>query len=436
VSNDHTKTVADTDMAEENSPAAERPTLFQLGLRFLKIGAIGFGGGMAVIALMEQECVRRHRCVEADEFLHGVGLGQILGPFAVNAALFIGYRMFGFWGAITAVVCFMAPSIVLVIALSWLYFTFHTIPSLQSALSGLGPVVIALILSAAWSMGRKSVRSWTAAIIALVACLANFEHVNPVWILLAAGLIGLTFKFGRNKDLPSQTPSQGGEDISDHSVARALTPTYLLPITDSLSSATEPISGPVPQQVVIPAGFTAATVGLGGLFWTFLKVGLVFFGGGFVLIPILHQHLVTELAWLTQREFLDGVAISQLTPGPVAVLATFAGYRVNGILGALVATVALFVPAVVLMLIISHYYQRFRHASQVRDFLAGVTPAVVGLIASAALLLAPGTISYQKPMSVLVCGLALVMIARWKWHPAFVLMFGAVSGSVLPGLLR
>jgi chromate transporter len=317
-----------------------------------------------------------------------------------------------------------------------LYFTFHTIPSLQSALSGLGPVVIALILSAAWSMGRKSVRSWTAAIIALVACLANFEHINPVWILLAAGLIGLTFKFGRNKDLPSQTPSQGGEDISDHSVARALTPTYLLPITDSLSSATEPISGPVPQQVVISAGFTAATVGLGGLFWTFLKVGLVFFGGGFVLIPILHQHLVTELAWLTQREFLDGVAISQLTPGPVAVLATFAGYRVNGILGALVATGALFVPAVVLMLIISHYYQRFRHASQVRDFLAGVTPAVVGLIASAALLLAPGTISYQKPMSIIVCGLALVMIARWKWHPAFVLMFGAISGSILPGLLR
>jgi chromate transporter len=421
-------------MPEENSPAAERLTLFQLGLRFLKIGAIGFGGGMAVVALMEQECVRRHHCVDADEFLHGVGLGQILGPFAVNTALFIGYRMFGFWGGIISAVCFMAPSIVLVIALSWLYFSFHTIPSLQSALNGLSPVVIALILSAAWNMGRKSVRTGTTAIIALVACVANLAHINPVWILLAAGLIGLTFTFGRNNDPSSRPTSQGGEEISERPVAPAFAPTHLLPITGSLSSATEPMTGPVPQKVFISTGLTAA-VGLGSVSWTFFKVGLVFFGGGFVLIPILHQRLVTELAWLTQREFLDGVAISQLTPGPVAVLATFVGYRLNGVLGALVATVALFVPAVVLMLMVSHFYQQFRHATQARDFLAGVTPAVVGLIASAALALSPGAISYQKPMSLLVCGLALVMLVRWKWHPAFVLMFGAVFGSIFPGLL-
>jgi hypothetical protein len=120
---------------------------------------------MAIIALMEHELVRKRRVIEPDEFLHGVGLGQILGPFAVNTALFAGYRLYGTLGGLTAAIAFMAPSLVLVLILSWLYFSYRAIPALKGAVAGLGPVVIALILSAAWSMGRKAFRSWIAVLL-------------------------------------------------------------------------------------------------------------------------------------------------------------------------------------------------------------------------------------------------------------------------------
>jgi len=165
---------------------------------------------------------------------------------------------------------------------------------------------------------------------------------------------------------------------------------------------------------------------------TFLKVGFVFFGGGFVLIPILHHRLVTELRWLSTREFLDGVAISNLTPGPIAVLATFAGYRVAGIGGALAATIALFAPAAVLMLVISHQYTRFRDDRRVMRFLSGVNPAVTGLIASAAVLLGQSALASWRGF--LLAGVSLILLVRFRWHPAFVLAIGAAAGffKVLP----
>jgi chromate transporter len=147
---------------------------------------------MAIIALMEHELVRKRRVIEPDEFLHGVGLGQILGPFAVNTALFTGYRLYGTVGGLIAACAFMVPSLVLVLILSWLYFSYHAIPALQGAVAGLGPVVIALILSAAWSMGRKAFQSWIAALLCAVATVAGFYRINPVYVLVGAGILGLT----------------------------------------------------------------------------------------------------------------------------------------------------------------------------------------------------------------------------------------------------
>jgi chromate transporter len=154
-------------------PEKQQLSLPALALAFLKIGTIGFGGGMAIIALMEHELVRKRRVIEPDEFLHGVGLGQILGPFAVNTALFTGYRLYGTLGGLIAASAFMAPSLVLVLILSWLYFSYHAIPALQGAVAGLGPVVIALILSAAWSMGRKAFQSWIAALLCAATTVAG-----------------------------------------------------------------------------------------------------------------------------------------------------------------------------------------------------------------------------------------------------------------------
>jgi len=160
----------------------------------------------------------------------------------------------------------------------------------------------------------------------------------------------------------------------------------------------------------------------------FLKVGFIFFGGGFVLVPVLHQKLVVTLGWLTPREFIDGVAISNLTPGPIAVLATFAGYRLQGIPGALAATAALFLPAIVLMGVLTHFYSRLRDLRRVQDLLSGLVPVMVGLILGAALLLAPGALHGLPGVGLFA--LALLLLVRWRWHPAFVLALGASMGML------
>jgi chromate transporter len=359
---------------------------------FLKVGSIGFGGGMAVIALMEQEFVRKRRLIPLDEFVHSVGLGQVLGSFAVNVAVFIGYRLFGAAGALLSAGAFLAPSVALVIVLSDLYFLYHAVPALQSTVAGLAPVVIALILGAAWSVGQKVLRSWQAILIGIGALLAGVSKLNAVWVLVAAGAVGfcLPVKVPAPKLAPEpEEPSAGGAAM--------------------LLSVALPVAAPMSTIIA-----------------TFFKVGLVFFGGGFVLVPVLHHRIVTQLGWLKPQEFLDGVAISNLTPGPIAVLATFAGYHLAGTAGALAATAALFAPGILLMLAISHQYARFRDDQRAQRFLAGVNPAVVGLILSAALLLGRGALISWHGYVLLVLAFALLAVLRW--HPAFVLAIGAAAG--------
>lgn len=243
---------------EVGSPSG-RPPLSQLILTFLKIGAIGFGGGMAIIAIMEREIVRVRRWLSAEEFLHGESLGQVLGPFAVNTAFFVGYRLRGTMGALLGAGSFAAPSMVLVLVLSWLYFAYHTVPALQAALLGASPVVISLIISAAWSMGRKAVRTLpAAALLTLSFFLGVVYSFSAVYILVGAGAVGLLLgrkRIGIPKHLPSpashaDSPAKTGRG-GLHGCAGTL-----LAITPSVSDAT-----------------------LWALAFTFFKVGLVFFGG-------------------------------------------------------------------------------------------------------------------------------------------------------------
>ena len=375
-----------------NGDGAGPVSFVRLLVAFLKIGSIGFGGGMAVIALMEQEFVRKRRLIPLDEFVHCVGLGQVLGSVAVNVAIFIGFRLFGVAGALLSAGAFLAPSIALVIILSDLYFHYHSVPALQGAVAGLAPVVIALILDAGRSIGGKVLRSWPAVAIATGALAAGAAQWNAVWVLVAAGAAGLLLPV---RPTPPRQPRQPGKMMSGGVAS-------LMPVAFFAT-------GPVSQLVT-----------------TFFKIGLVFFGGGFVLVPVLHNRLVTQLDWLKPQEFLDGVAISNLTPGPIAVLATFAGFRLAGTAGALAATVALFAPGVILMLAVSHEYGRLRDDRHAQRFLAGVNPAVAGLILSAALALGRSTLISWHGYALLA--LSLSMLAGLRWHPAFVLAIGAAAG--------
>ncbi len=391
----------------QNGGAVQAISLPALLLNFLKIGAIGFGGGMAIIALMERDLIRKRRVLDADEFLQGVGLGQVLGPFAVNTALFVGNRLYGTLGGLACAFAFMAPSVLMVILLSWLYFSFHAIPALQGAIGGLGPVVIALILVAAWSMGRKAVRSWPSVLMAALALTLSLFKINAVYILAGAGIIGLIA--GRRIKAKGKPPEKTDQDKPQ-----------------ALGDGGAPIAGIAALPV---AGSVSA--GIFNVAWVFLKIGCVFFGGGFVLIPILQQRL-RALGWLTKKEFVDGVAISNLTPGPIAVLATFTGFHLHGVMGALTATLALFAPALALMTFMSREYSRLKDARYFKNFMGGVTPAVVGMVAGAAVLLSPGILHDIAAWGLLAA--ALFLLARFQWHPAWVLAIGAVLGTI--GVVR
>ena len=369
--------------------AERKISLGRLLLLFLKIGSIGFGGGMAIVSVMECELVRKRKLLPLDEFLHGVGFGQILGAFSINASVFAGYRLFGAVGALLSGAAFLLPSLVLVIGLSDLYFRYHAMPALQGAVAGLSPVVIALIVEAAWSIGARVLRTPLSLALAALALAAGLLKINALWVLLGAGAVGLVVN-GRSRG-PEATSAGAGRSLAMVAAAPAIA------------------AGP-----------------LGALGLTFFKVGLIFFGGGFVLVPVLHHHLVTALHWLTAREFIDGVAISNLTPGPISLLATFAGYRVAGVSGALVATAALLAPSVALMVLIARGYERFRQDRRAQSLLAGLNPAITGLILSTAVLL--GGVVFTSWQRWLFGGACLVVLRKLRWPPVVLLAIGALAG--------
>jgi len=392
------------------APGSDPPlSIAKMAVLFLKLGAIGFGGGMAVIALMERELVQRRRLVNPNEFLHGVALGQLLGPFALNAAFFVGYRRHRLRGALLASLCFLLPSVSLVVLLSFLYFRFHSLPALAAVLAGLGPVVIALILSAAFSAGKRVLTTWPAWLLGVSGLAASLAKINPALVLLAAGGAGILL---------------GPQSLLRPRKSRAARSSGP-PSDRSKWSGLPPVLDIVP--VVAGASTNVAGIGLATLVVTFFKVGLVFFGGGFVLVALLSQLLVHDLRWLSPAEFLDGVAISNLTPGPIAVLATFVGYKLAGVPGALLATAALLTPALVLMTVMCIGYERFRNSERFADFMSGVSPAVVGLIASAAVLLWAQAIPSWRAL--LLAAASLGLLLRFRWHPAFVLALGAALAA-------
>lgn len=375
-------------VAEDTQVSGDKISLHALLWSFLKVGATGFGGGMAIIALMEDEVVRRLQALSSEEFVAGVGLSQFLGAFPVNTALFVGYRLYGLAGALSSAGAFLLPSVSLVTLLSALYFRFHALPALDNVLRAINAVVIALIVSAAWSLGRRVVYSIRGLAVATAAFLASVLHVHPVLVLMAAALLGLA----------SAERIEEGEATPR---ARA--------------ASSQPVASLVPLFGKVSA--------LGS---TFLKAGLFFFGGGFALVPLLQALIVKQHHWLTPKEFLDGLAISSLTPGPIAVIATFVGYREAGVLGALTSTLALFLPGTILMVWISRSYGQFRQSRIMTRVLAGINPATIGLVLSAGASLSRGSLTSPPAMFLFLS--CLVLLTRLKWPPPIVLGIGATLG--------
>ena len=329
---------------------------------FLHLGLTAFGG-LAMVEPMRQMTVERQAWLRQEDFLDGLALCQLLpGATMVQLGTYVGYRLRGAAGALTAAAAFILPAFLLMSALSFAYFKYTEISWVQAVSRGMGAVVIALLLQALWRLSQAVRQHWLEALIALLSLTALALRVNFLLVFLAAGLLRLVLGLWLLPGHGSPTPA--------------------------VLSAKPPWGRPLALAALVSFGVGLAVWGLwwlqpelGRMARIFLKIGLVSFGGGYAMIPILQWEVVNSLNWLTLKQFLDGILLGFITPGPIIILATFVGYRVYGLIGAVVATIAIFLPPILLIIFLTPYYQRLKEARWMRPVIQGILAALVGMLA-------------------------------------------------------
>lgn len=413
-------------------------TLGGLFLSFLKIGLVGFGGGVAVLAQIRNLTVRKRGWLTDSEFAEAVALAQSLpGTSAGNSVTYVGVRLRGWRGAAAAMSGFILPSMLIMVALAIMYKHVHNLSGSEQFFHGLNGAVVALILVTAWRMGKNILTQrwqWLLAVLAFLA--VAILEATVLEVVFAAGLIGIYIdSFGkkqlerwrnlrsivrrrgrirtrlakeRRQKVFRAAPEELEEEREESTTFRSL----------SLFALGMPIVAKLGLLLTLSA--------------IFLRMGSVTFGGGLVMVPLIESEVVNTHHWLTHQEFADAFALGQITPGPVLITATFVGYRVAGTLGALVATVSIFLPAFLITIAAASSLRRFRNNEQVQSFLRGIAPAVIGLLVAAALSIGRAGIHSWVGVSIML--LAIFTLIRFRPNPFWVI-FGAGVIRFAVGLL-
>ena len=365
----------------------------ELARLFLRLGVTAFGGPAAHISMMRDEVVARRRWLTDQHFLDLLGATNLIpGPNSTEMAIHIGYVRAGWRGLIVAGACFILPAMLIVTGLAWAYTLFGTTPSATALLYGVQPVVIAIIAQALWGLGRQAIKGPLTALVGLVVAALYFANVDPIALLIAGGLTVMIVVNGRR--------------------LRSAWTTGLI----------APLSGlGLPLLVASPVSFDLAT-----LFFTFLKIGSVLYGSGYVLLAFLRAEFVERLFWLTDRQLLDAVAVGQVTPGPVFTTATFIGYVLGGLPGAIVATVGIFLPSFVFVAISNPFIPRLRQSPWAGSLLDGVNVASLGLMAAVTVQLAQA--AFVDILSVALGVVALILLFRFKINSTWLVLGGALAG--------
>ena len=365
-----------------------------LAVPFLRLGLTAFGGPAAHIAMMEEEFVRRRAWVSRADFLDMLGASNLVpGPSSTEVAIHIGHQRAGWRGLVIAGVCFIVPAMLIVIVCAWIYATFGSLPQVQSIMYGVKPVIIAVVLHALWGLGRAAVKNVFLAAIGVLATAAAVAGGNVLAVLFAAGLVSLlrAWFVGRHAGVPLA----------------------------ALSTNKSLLTYAVPSVAAVP-------IGLGSLFLVFLKFGAVVFGSGYVLLAFLQADLVTRLHWLTETQLLDAVAIGQVTPGPVFTTATFIGYLLAGIPGALVATLGIFLPGFFFVAASRPLIPRIRGSKVAGAFLDGVNVGAVALMIAVSLQL--GRAAVIDFLSGGIAALSAVILITVRINSAWLILAGALVG--------
>lgn len=373
----------------KKAPSTSRGALREVALVFLKLGAVGFGGPAAHIALMHREVVRRRGWVSEGEFLDLVGAVNLIpGPNSTELAIHLGYRRAGWPGLVVAGACFILPAFLAVLGCAWAYVRYGRLPQVASLLYGVKPAVVALVALAVWGLGRSALKNRLTQGVAAAVLALWWLGVHELALLLASGLVVAV--------------------VRGHSAGVV-----------ALVAAS------------VPAAAAASPFQLSTLFFTFLKIGSVLFGSGYVLLAFLHADLVVRLGWLTDAQLLDAVAVGQVTPGPVFTTATFVGYVLDGFRGAAAATAGIFLPAFVFVALSHPLLPRLRAWPVASSFLDGVVAASWALMAGVAVRLAAGSVVDGFTAAVALVALGLF----WRGvNSAAVVLGAALAGVLVRGL--
>jgi chromate transporter len=432
---------------------SQLPTLGGIFLSFLKIGIVGFGGGLAVMAQIRSLVVNKRRWFTDHEFAEAFALAQSLpGTNSGNAATYIGFRLRGWRGAAVAMTGFILPSMLMMILLAILYRHLRAFPDTDRLFHGLNAAVVSVIVVAAWRIGRNTLtKSWQWYVTVLSGIAVVFFHATIIEVILSSGLIGIYIdSFGekrlqqwrRIRALASRRRARLAEIEQRNFVGgyltRALAEERVRRMKQTEEVEEDDVEAPPATRLRSSIVFLAAMpiiAKLGlllALSSVFLRMGAVTFGGGFVMVPLIESEVVRTNHWLTRQEFADATALGQITPGPVLITATFIGYRVAGTLGALVATVAVFLPAFLMTVAAGSSLRRFRSNRQVQSFLRGVTPAVVGLLIAAAWSI--GRAGIHTWLGLTISVFVAVVLLRFRVNPFWVIL-GAGVARLLFGVL-
>ena len=377
-----------------NQPETERDgrELWRLTRLFLKLGTIAFGGPAAHIAMMRNEVVERRRWMEEQEFLDLVGASNLIpGPNSTELAIHLGRVRAGWRGLLVAGACFIMPATLIVLVFAWAYARYGSTPQAEGLLYGITPVVVAIIVHALWGLLRTAVKGLFLAVVGAVALVLYFLGVGEIPLLFGGALLVLSVRIVQRR--------RGSE-------AGAFAP-FGLPL----------------GLLALPS----ASTGLVGLFLSFLKIGSVLFGSGYVLLAFFRSEFVAT-GLLSDQELLDAVAVGQVTPGPVFTTATFVGYLLAGVPGALLATVGIFLPAFVFVAITGPLIPRLRESPILAGLLDGANVVSLALMAGVTWQL--GRASIFEPIPALIALVSLVLLFKTEINPVWLMIGGGVIGLI------
>ena len=371
--------------AREDGPAGSSHVR-EVAALFAKLGFIAFGGPAAHVALMRQEVVERRKWLSEQAFLDLLGASNLIpGPTSTELAIYLGYSRAGPIGLLLAGVLFILPAMIMVMAFAWAYVTYGSTPAAGGLLYGIKPVILAVVVQAIYRLARTAIKSWLLAAVVALTVAMYFLGANPLIPLFGLSIVFAAVRNG------FRLRSAAAVTILAQGAATA---------AQTFSQAT--------------------------LFLTFLKIGATLYGSGYVLLAFLHDDFVYRLGWLTDQQLLDAIAVGQFTPGPVFTTATFIGFVLGGLPGAVVATVGIFLPSFLLVAIVYPFVARLRASPWTSAFLDAANAAAVGLMAAVAWQLAASSII--DPLTAALAAIAAVVLVRFRVNSAWLVLGGGAVG--------